>query len=33
MKLEIKAYKCVFPNFFTDAYNQFMWQDEKQCNP
>lgn len=30
LKLEIKAYKCVFPGFFIDAYNQYMWQDDKQ---
>jgi len=30
MKLELKAYKCVFPNFYTDEYNQYMWQDNKQ---
>lgn len=30
MKLEIKAYKCVFPGFYIDAYNQYMWQDPKQ---
>jgi len=30
MKLALKAYKCVFPNFFTDAYNIYMWQDDKQ---
>jgi len=30
MKLELKAYKCVFPKLFTDAYNQYMWQDDKQ---
>jgi len=30
MNLELKAYKCVFPKFFTDAYNEYMWQDDKQ---
>lgn len=30
MKLEKKAYKCVFPNLFIDAYNIYMWQDDKQ---
>ena len=30
MKLELKAYKCVFPKLFIDAYNQYMWQDPKQ---
>ncbi len=30
MKLELKAYKCVFPNFYIDAYNRHMWQDPKQ---
>lgn len=29
-KLELKAFKCVFPDFFIDAYNQYMWQDDKQ---
>jgi|TARA_B110000037_G_C16861189_1_gene400088 hypothetical protein len=30
MKLELKAYKCVFPKFFEDSYNSYMWQDDKQ---
>jgi hypothetical protein len=30
MKLELKAYKCIFPNFFTDCYNTYAWQDNKQ---
>ena len=30
MKLELKAYKCVFPKLFEDAYNDYMWQDPKQ---
>jgi len=30
MKLELKAYKCIFPRLFTEAYNQYMWQDPKQ---
>lgn len=30
MKLELKAYKCVFPKFYDGAYNQYMWQDDKQ---
>lgn len=30
MKLELKAYKCAFPNLYTDSYNYYMWQDEKQ---
>tara|TARA_R110002124_G_scaffold284703_1_gene462252 strand:- start:531 stop:1022 length:492 start_codon:yes stop_codon:yes gene_type:complete len=30
MKLELKAYKCVFPKLFIDAYNSYMWQDDKQ---
>lgn len=30
MNLELKAYKCVFPKFFEDAYNDYMWQDPKQ---
>ena len=30
MTRELKAYKCVFPNFFIDAYNWYMWQDDKQ---
>ena len=30
MKLELKAYKCVFPRLFEDAYNDYMWQDPKQ---
>lgn len=30
MTLELKAYKCVFPKFFEDAYNDYMWQDDKQ---
>lgn len=30
MKLELKAYKCVFPNFFIDAYNRYIWEDNKQ---
>jgi len=30
MTLELKAYKCIFPDFFIDAYNHYMWQDDKQ---
>ena len=30
MKLELKAYKCIFPNFYVDAYNDDMWLDDKQ---
>ncbi len=30
MKLELKAYKCIFPDFFIGAYNHYMWQDDKQ---
>jgi len=30
MNIELKAYKCVFPKFYIDAYNQYMWQDDKQ---
>ena len=30
MELKLKAYKCIFPNFFIDAYNIYMWQDDKQ---
>lgn len=30
MTLKLKAYKCVFPKLFIDAYNRYMWQDDKQ---
>lgn len=30
MKLELKAYKCVFQKLFSHAYNMYMWQDDKQ---
>ena len=30
MKLKLKAYKCAFPNLYTDAYNMYVWQDPKQ---
>ena len=30
MKLELKAYKCIFPDFFTHDYNMYCWQDDKQ---
>jgi hypothetical protein len=30
MKLEFKAYKCIFPNFFLDFYDENKWWDEKQ---
>jgi hypothetical protein len=30
LKLELKAYKCIFPDFFIDAYNQYRWEDDKQ---
>ena len=30
MKLKFKAYKCIFPDFFIGAYNQYMWLDDKQ---
>lgn len=30
MKLELKAYKCTFPKFFINCYNENMWRDDKQ---
>ncbi|CAA0230062.1 hypothetical protein [Tenacibaculum maritimum] len=30
MNRVLKAYKCVFPYFFIDAYNNYMWEDPKQ---
>lgn len=30
MKIELKAYKCIFPDFFTDCYNEHQWNDDKQ---
>ncbi|CAL2085000.1 hypothetical protein [Tenacibaculum sp. 190524A02b] len=30
MNRVLKAYKCVFPDFFIDAYNRYMWEDPKQ---
>ncbi|CAA0144787.1 hypothetical protein TM902_180060 [Tenacibaculum maritimum] len=30
MNRVLKAYKCVFPKFFIDAYNDYMWEDPKQ---
>lgn len=30
MELKLKAYKCIFPDFFIDAYNENKWLDDKQ---
>ena len=30
MVLELKAYKCTYPDLFTDSYNMYMWEDPKQ---
>ena len=29
MKIVVKAYKCVFPNYF-DCYDKNMWEDSRQ---